>query len=99
MIPACKGKGSNRRFCQKKNEQQTINTVQILLVLILSTWSLAVILDICKRILLLSFKAFNTEYIATVSTSERIVRMSVFHKAKVVWCRLAHIPMGKNEGI
>lgn len=95
MIPACKGKGSNRKFCQKKNEQQTINTVQILLVLILSTW----ILDICKRILLLSFKAFNTEYIPTVSTSERIVRMSVFHKAKVVWCRLAHIPVGKNEGV
>lgn len=95
MIPACKGKGSNRKFCQKKNEQQTINTVQILLVLILSTW----ILDICKRILLLSFKVFNTGYIPTVSTSERIVRMSVFHKAKVVWCRLAHIPVGKNEGV
>lgn len=51
MFPACKGKGSNRRSCQKKDQQQTINTVQVLLMLILSTWGLVIILDICKAIL------------------------------------------------
>lgn len=46
--------------------------------------------------MLLSFKA---EYTPRVLSSERIVMMSAFHRAKVVWLRLAHIPMGKNEGV
>lgn len=43
--------------------------------------------------------SFNTEYIPRVLSSERIVMMSAFHRAKVVWLRLAHVPLGKNEGI
>jgi len=32
-------------------------------------------------------------------SSQRIVMMSVFHRAKVVWFRLAHVPMVKNDRI
>lgn len=92
MIPACKGKGSNRFVRRRTNN--SINTVHILSMVVLSMWHLVVIFDTCKRILqyscLLNFLIPNM-YL------ERTIMSIFFHRAKAAFFRLAHVPMAKKR--
>lgn len=87
------GKGKLQKVLSEQgpsaDNYYSANTV----ILILTTWSIGVILEIYRAILK-SFCPSNS--LISVLSSERMVMTAIFHRTKAVWFRVVHLPMGKN---